>query len=80
MNPEDFTDEMARKLELELNKFIQVTNNKSNWESRPNMIKECKKCGCKFEYRKLKEVGMGYTKCPGCNCNMDQEGNTLKDG
>jgi hypothetical protein len=44
------------------------------------MIKECKKCGCKFEYRKLKEVGMGYTKCPGCNCNMDQEGNTLKDG
>jgi hypothetical protein len=80
MNPEDFTDEMARKLELELNKFIQVTNNKSNWESQPNMIKECKKCGCKFEYRKLKEVGMGYTKCPGCNCNMDQEGNTLKDG
>lgn len=80
MNPEDFTDEMARKLELELNKFIQVTNNKSNWESQPNMIKECKKCGCKFEYRKLKEVGMGYTKCPGCNCNMDQEGNTLRDG
>lgn len=40
MDPMDFLDELARKLELELNRFIEVINNRGNRENQPNMIRE----------------------------------------
>lgn len=40
MNPADFVEEMARKLELELDKFLQVVDNKGNWENQQDMISE----------------------------------------
>lgn len=40
MKPEDFVEELARNIELTINKFVEVVNNRGNWENQPNMIKE----------------------------------------
>ena len=40
MNPNDYVDESARKLSLEVDKFLQVVNNRGNWENQQQMIKE----------------------------------------
>ena len=40
MNPNDYVDEIARKLSLEVDKFLQVVNNRGNWENQQQMIKE----------------------------------------
>lgn len=40
MIPSDFIEELTRKIELGIGKFVQTMNNKGNWENGPNMIKE----------------------------------------
>lgn len=50
MDPKDYVDEITRKLELEINKFLQVVNNRGNWENQQNMISESIS---KAELRKL---------------------------
>ncbi len=52
MDPKDFVDEIARKLELELQKYIETVNNRGNWENQPNMIRE------KLTKSQLKEIIM----------------------
>jgi hypothetical protein len=40
MNPADFVEDLASKLTTTLNTVVQGVNDRSNWESQSNMIKE----------------------------------------
>lgn len=40
MNPIDFTEELSRKIELGIGKYVQTINNRGNWENQPYMVKE----------------------------------------
>jgi len=40
MNPADFVEDLANKLTSTLNSVVQNINDRGNWESQPNMIKE----------------------------------------
>jgi len=42
MDPNDFIEELTRKLELEINKFFEKVNNRGNEENQQYMIKEGK--------------------------------------
>jgi hypothetical protein len=39
-NPADFVEDLASKLTTTLNSVVQNINDRNNWESQPNMIKE----------------------------------------
>lgn len=40
MDPKDFIEELSRKIELGIGKYVQTMNNRGNWENQPHMIKE----------------------------------------
>lgn len=40
MKPEDFVEDMAKKIELALEQMIQTINDRGNWENQGNMISE----------------------------------------
>lgn len=82
MNPKDFTSDLVHDILSAVEKWVQTVNNRGNWESSPNMIKEvvCKGCGKECDYVNLPEVKMGAVRCPNCNEVMDQEGNVYGRG